>query len=145
MNIYWICWKTTSRRILVWVIYNLAVSSFVIAIALVSTFMHAGRNFLARNTRSESEFYKKMLIITLLVGFRPAVLSELRTGAMTPLAWACVIAPGISAAFYLFGPAKAIRASDFAIVYPEARALFIAFINVTRGRYLTLAGWMGII
>jgi drug/metabolite transporter (DMT)-like permease len=31
------------------------------------------------------------------------------------------------------------------IVYPVARALFIAIIDVTRGRYLTLAGWMGII
>jgi hypothetical protein len=75
-----------------------------------------------------------MLIITLLAGFLPAVVSEIRTGAMTPLAWACVIASGTSAAFYLFGLAKAFNESDFTIVYPVARALSIAFINVTRGR-----------
>jgi len=69
--------------------------------------MHAGWNLLDRYARSEGEFYKKMLIITLLVGFLPAELSEIRTGSMTPLAWACVIASGISAAFYLFGLAKA--------------------------------------
>ncbi len=89
-----------------------------------------------------------MLIITLLVGFLPAVLSEIRTGAMTPLAWACVIASAISAAFYLFGLAKTFSASDITIVYPVAQTLpviFIAIIDVTRGRYLTLAGWMGII
>jgi hypothetical protein len=83
------------------------VNSFVIAIALVSTFMHAGWILLARKVRSESEFYKKMLIITLLVGFLPAVVSETRTGSMTPLAWACVIASVISAVFYLFGLVKA--------------------------------------
>jgi hypothetical protein len=48
-----------------------------------------------------------MLIITLLAGFLPAVASEIRTGAMTPLAWACVIAYAISAAVYLFGLVKA--------------------------------------
>jgi drug/metabolite transporter (DMT)-like permease len=124
------------------------VSLFVIAIVLVSTFMHAGWNLLARYARSEGEFYKKMLIITLLVGFLPAVISELRTGSMTPLAWACVIGSGTSAAFYLFGLAKAFSMSDFTIVYPVARALpviFIAIIDVTRGRYLTPAGWLGII
>ena len=69
--------------------------------------MHAGWNLLDRYARSEGEFYKKMLIITLLVGFLPAVLSEIRRGSMTPLAWARVIASGISAAFYLLGLAKA--------------------------------------
>jgi drug/metabolite transporter (DMT)-like permease len=110
--------------------------------------MHAGWNLLARYARSEGEFYKKMLIITLLVGFLPAVLSELRTGSMTPLAWACVIGSGTCAAFYLFGLAKAFSSSDFTIVYPVTRALpviFIAIIDVTRGRYLTPADWMGII
>lgn len=121
---------------------------FVIAIVLASTFMHAGWNLLARRTRSEGEFYKRMLIITLLVGFLPAVLSEIRTGSMTPLAWACVVASGISAAIYLFGLAKAFSTTDFTIVYPVARALpviFIALIDISRGRALTLGGWTGII
>lgn len=109
--------------------------------------MHAGWNLLARRARSEGEFYKKMLIITLIIGFLPAFISEIRTGSMTQLAWACVIGSGTSAAFYLFGLAKAFSQSDFTIVYPVARALpviFIAFIDVLRGRQLTTLGWIGI-
>jgi drug/metabolite transporter (DMT)-like permease len=129
-------------------IYNLQVSGFVIAIVIASTFMHAGWNLLARYSGSEGEFYKQMLVITLIVGFLPAVISELLTGSMTRLAWICVIASGTCAAFYLFGLARAFDLSDFTIVYPVARALpviIIAIIDVLRGRYLSPLGWMGII
>ena len=109
--------------------------------------MHAGWNLLARYDRSEGEFYKKMLMITLIVGFLPAVISEIRTGSMTPLAWVCVIGSAICAAFYLFGLARAFDQSDFTIVYPVARALpviLIALIDVLRGRHLSPFGWVGI-
>ena len=43
-------------------------TSQVIWIVLVSTFMHAGWNLLARYNRSETAFYNKMLVITLLAG-----------------------------------------------------------------------------
>ena len=120
----------------------------VITIVIVSTFMHAGWNLLARYDRAEGAFYRKMLIITMLVGAIPALISELRLHALTPLAWACVIGSGIFAAFYLFGLAKAFGSSDFTIVYPVARALpviFIAFIDVARGHPLTTIGWIGIL
>lgn len=122
-------------------------SASVIAIVLVSTFFHAGWNLLARYTRSEGVFYQRMLIITMAVGFLPAVLSEIRSSSLTPLAWACVVGSGTCAAFYLYGLARAFAASDFTIVYPVARALpviFIAVIDVLRGRYLTPLGWLGI-
>jgi drug/metabolite transporter (DMT)-like permease len=67
---------------------------------------------------------------------------------MTPLAWACVFGSGICAAFYLFGLARAFNTSDFTIVYPVARSLpviFIAAIDVARGRFLTPIGWAGIL
>lgn len=123
-------------------------SSAVIIIVLISTFMHAGWNLLARYDRAEGAFYRKMLIVTILVGTIPAVVSELLTHSLTPLAWACVVGSGIFAAFYLFGLAKAFGSSDFTIVYPVARALpviFIAFIDVGRGRTLTPMGWLGIL
>jgi drug/metabolite transporter (DMT)-like permease len=110
--------------------------------------MHAGWNLMARYARSEGEFYRKMLIITLLVGFFPAIFTEIKTKSMTPLAWECVIGSGICAAVYLFGLARAFNSSDFTIVYPVARSLpvvFVAFIDVLRGRYLTIFGWMGIL
>lgn len=109
--------------------------------------MHAGWNLLARYTHAERAFYYKMLLITLLVGFIPAVWSELATRSMTALAWWCVLGSGVSAALYLFFLARAYEASDFTIVYPVARALpviFVAVIDVLRGRYLTPYGWLGI-
>jgi drug/metabolite transporter (DMT)-like permease len=67
---------------------------------------------------------------------------------MTRLAWICVIGSGIFAAFYLYGLARAFARSDFTIVYPVARALpviFIAVVDILRGRILTPAGWLGIL
>lgn len=120
----------------------------VILIVLVSTFMHAGWNLLARYSRSETTFYQKMLLITTIAGFVPAVWSEIVMRTMTPVAWACVAGSGICAAVYLFSLARAFESSDFTIVYPVARSLpviFIAFIDVLRGRHLTSFGWVGIL
>jgi drug/metabolite transporter (DMT)-like permease len=123
-------------------------SGFVIVIVIFSTFMHAGWNLLARFNHSERAFYFKMLLITLIVGAVPAIWSEIQTQSMTLTAWWCVLGSGIFAALYLFFLARAYEASDFTVVYPVARALpviFIAFIDVARGRPLTLFGWLGII
>lgn len=120
----------------------------VILIILVSTFMHAGWNLLARYSRSETTFYKKMLVTTTIVGLVPAVWSEVLTRSMTPLAWVCVAGSGFSAAVYFLGLARAFESSDFTIVYPVARSLpviFVAFIDVLRGRHLTSFGWVGIL
>jgi uncharacterized membrane protein len=120
---------------------------FVIIIVLISAFMHAGWNLLARFERSERDFYRKMLIVIMLIGFVPAVVSEFLTRSMTSVAWICVVGSGISAGVYLYFLARAYESSDFSIVYPVARALpviFVAFGDVLRGRYLTLAGWVGV-
>lgn len=119
----------------------------VILIVILSTFMHASWNLLARYERSESLFYQRMLIFILLIGFFPAVISEIITRSLTPLAWLCVAGSGFSAGLYLFFLAKAYESSDFTIVYPVARSLpviFIGIIDTLRGRPLTLWGWVGI-
>lgn len=123
-------------------------TSNVILIVLLSTFMHAGWNLLARYYRSETTFYKKMVLLTAIVGFVPAVWSEAVTHSMTPLAWACVVGSGICASLYLFGLARAYEKTDFTIVYPVVRSLpvvFIGFIDVLRGNYLTVMGWAGLL
>jgi drug/metabolite transporter (DMT)-like permease len=120
---------------------------FVITIVLISAFMHAGWNLLARFERSERDFYRRMLIVILVLGFIPAVVSEVFTHSMTPTAWVCVFGSGICAGIYLYFLARAYESSDFSIVYPIARALpviFVAFGDVLRGRYLTPAGWAGV-
>jgi drug/metabolite transporter (DMT)-like permease len=123
-------------------------SFFVILIILISTFMHAGWNLLARYSHSEGEFYNKMLRTLALVGFIPAVVSELFTHSLTPTAWICVVGSGLCAALYMFSLAQAFESSDFTVVYPVARALpvvFVAMIDAARGRMLTPIGWTGIL
>lgn len=83
-----------------------------------------------------------------VIGFVPAVWSEIVTRSLTPTAWWCVLGSGISAGMYLFFLARAYESSDFTIVYPVARSLpviFVAFIDVLRARYLTPIGWVGIL
>ena len=123
-------------------------SFFVIVMVLFSTFMHASWNLIARYGRSESTFYAKMLITIAVVGFIPAVWSEVVTRSLTLTAWLCVIGSGFSAGLYLFFLARAFESSDFTVVYPVARSLpvvFVALGDVLRGRYLTPIGWLGIL
>lgn len=120
---------------------------FVILIVLLSTFMHAGWNLLAHYDRSESLFYRRMLIFIILVGFFPTLISELQAKSLPPLAWLCVVGSGFSAGLYLFFLAKAFESADFSVVYPVARSLpviFIGMIDTWRGRPLTVWGWVGI-
>jgi len=124
------------------------VSLFVIFIIICSTFMHAGWNLLARYNRAERDFYFKMLVIMIVAGFVPAVWSELATRSLTPTAWWCVIGSGFCAGLYLFFLARAYEESDFTVVYPVARSLpviFVAVIDVLRGRDLRVFGWVGIL
>lgn len=110
--------------------------------------MHAGWNLLARYGRSEVVFYQRLLIITALVGFIPALVSELIARSMPPVAWLCVLGSGTAAAAYLFFMGRAYETSDFSVVYPVVRALpvvLVAFADVARGRYLTPFGWLGVV
>jgi len=121
---------------------------FVILLVLASTFMHAGWNLLSTYERSERIFYKRMLIAVIVIGLVPAVISEVITRSITPLAWLCLVGSGFCAAVYLFGLARGYEMTDFTVVYPLARALpviFVAFADVLRGRYLTPWGWVGIL
>jgi drug/metabolite transporter (DMT)-like permease len=122
-------------------------NSLAILLVLCSTFMHAGWNILARYHKSEIDIYRKMLMVVILIGLIPFTLSELKVHSLTETAWLCVIGSGVCAGFYLFFLGRAFASSDFTIVYPIARALpviFIAFLDILRGRHLTTWGWMGI-
>lgn len=123
-------------------------SPFAIALVLCSTFMHAGWNLLARRQRSETIFFNRMLSMIALIGFVPAITSEVLTRSLTPKAWMCVAGSGFCCAVYFFFLARAYESSDFTVVYPVARSLpvlFVAMSDVLRGRYLTTLGWVGIV
>lgn len=121
---------------------------FVVLLVLASTFMHAGWNLLSRYEHSEQVFYQRMLIAVIVIGFLPAVVSEIVTRSLTPLAWLCLFGSGFFAALYLYGLARGYAMSDFTVVYPLARSLpvvIVAVADVLRGRELTPIGWGGVL
>ena len=121
---------------------------FAIVLIFVSTFMHAGWNLLARYQRSEAIFFSRMLMVVVVVGFAPGVLSEALTHSLTPKAWLCVTGSGCFCGLYFFGLGRAYGSSDFTTVYPVARAMpifLVAMGDVLRGIYPTAIGWVGML
>lgn len=109
--------------------------------------MHAGWNLLARQRRSEMAFFIRMLMMIMVAGFLPVVVSEAMTRSLPTKAWFCLAGSGLCGGVYLYSLALAYRSSDFTIVYPVARALpvlLVGFTDVLRGRFLTLPGWIGL-
>lgn len=121
----------------------------VIAVLLVvlSTFMHAGWNLLARHRRGyAASLIHRSLLLVVVVGAAPAVLCEVLWGGMPPLVWACVTGSGFCCGVYYLGLARGYQARDFTVVYPVVRALPVLLVglgDVLRGRLPTWAGWMG--
>ena len=121
-------------------------SPFVIMLILISTFMHAGWNLLARSQRREATFFWRMLLAVIVVGLLPAGVSEFITRSLTPKAWVCVSISGVFAGVYMFALARAYGESDFTVVYPVARALPVVLVGVAdmlRSRCPTTLGWVG--
>lgn len=119
-----------------------------IALVLSSTFMHASWNLLARRRRSEGLFFERMNLITLLLGFIPAVWSELLVRSIPPKAWFYLMLSGISCGFYYLSLATAYSWGDFTVVYPVARALpvlMLGLIDALRGRFPSPLGWLGMV
>jgi drug/metabolite transporter (DMT)-like permease len=119
-----------------------------VILILLSAFMHAGWNLLARRQRSEAKFFWRMIAPVVVIGLVPAAISELLTHSLTPTAWACVAGSGICCGVYYYCLARGYGSSDFTVVYPVARSLpvlLVAFGDVLRGRYPSTMGWMGML
>jgi len=111
--------------------------------------MHAGWNLLIRRHRSEgAAFIERMLLVTVLVGLVPALLSEMHAHSIKPMAWLLVSGSGLCCGIYFFFLSRAYAVSDFTTVYPVARSLpvlLIAFVEVLLGRFPSPMGWVGLI
>ena len=117
----------------------------VLAIIVVSTFMHAGWNLMVRHGRSEPLFIRRMLIAGTVLGLGPVLIWEV-LDPLGPRVWMLVCGSGTCCAIYFAGLAKAYSASDFTIVYPVARALPVLLVGVADvflDRWPTPLGWMG--
>jgi len=119
---------------------------FVISIVLISTFMHASWNLLARHSKAEDVFFERMQVVVIIVGFIPIVISEYLTRSIPPRAWIYVSFSAIFCGVYYFSLANSYRVRDFTTVYPVARSLpvlLMGIVDLTRGRTPTLFGWIG--
>jgi len=117
-----------------------------VILILVSCFMHAGWNLLARRQRHELVFFRRLLIWCVPLALTAIGIGVLLPHALPPKAWACVIASGFICGLYYWFLGLAYRSSEFTVVYPVARALpvlIVAALDLLRGRYPSSEGWIG--
>ncbi len=120
----------------------------VIILVIVSALLHAGWNLLAKHQRSQISFFSRMLLIVLLVGLGPGIISEIYSRSIPPLSWLCMIGSAVCLSIYMYGLGKAYGRSDFTIVYPVVRGLPVlltGLFDVLRAHLPTFAGWIGML
>ena len=119
-----------------------------ILLILISTFMHAGWNLLARSRRNEHTFFLRLLWSTTVIGLAPFLAAEIVLPALPASAWRAVLASGTICGVYFFGLARAYGNGDFTVVYPVSRALPIVLVglaDIMRGRVPSIWGGLGMI
>ena len=110
--------------------------------------MHAGWNLIARKQREEALFFRKILLLILVAGFLPGVISEALVRSIPAKVWPYLIGSGICCGFYYYFLALAYESSDFSVAYPVARALpvmLVGLADISRGRYPSAIGWAGML
>ena len=120
---------------------------FPILIVLLSTFMHAGWNLIARYERDEHLFFRNLLIITFAAGIIPSVAAEITYGHLPAFALLCVIASGSCCGIYYFALARAYHHGDFTTVYPMSRAIpviLVVLFDLFRSRFPSTMGYAGL-
>jgi len=124
------------------------VTPFSILLVLISTFLHAGWNLLARRERKEHAFILRMLAALCVIAAVPAALGFLSIGSLPARALWCALLSGAFCGLYYLGLARAYASGEFSVVYPVARALPVLLIgcaDIVRGRVPTLPGWAGLL
>ncbi len=125
---------------------------------VLSAFLHAGWNLLARAQRAPDTFLRITVLISLaglpfvFGGSAPLGSTALPGGQalarlFPPAVWGLLAVAGVSQAVYFLGLSRAYQSGDFTVVYPLARSLpilVLALIDATRGRLPSLLGWLGL-
>ncbi|MCK4376321.1 MAG: hypothetical protein KAX19_13375 [Candidatus Brocadiae bacterium] len=123
---------------------------FAYSLILISCFMHASWNLLARRRkRGALIFFHRMVTLAVPVSLVAMAIGLFFPHSFPPRAWLCVIASGAICGFYYWFLGLAYSESDFTIVYPVARALPVLAValvaDVSRGRYPSGVGWVGLL
>ncbi|MEH2065814.1 MAG: EamA family transporter [Nostoc sp.] len=122
-------------------------SWLAIALVLLSAAIHATWNLLAHSQKVNGAMFLRVSLIIGLFGFIPVVMGELRGDGFPLSVWGWALLTGFLQCFYYLGLTMGYRLGNFSVVYPIGRALpilFLALIDVSRGRVLSSLGWLGI-
>ena len=119
-------------------------------VALISTsaVLHATWNLAAHSQRSNGRFFLQLSLAGASIGLVPALMFEATSAPMPPAVWGLLLITGVCEAAYYLGLSLGYRHGDFSVVYPVARALpvlFLALVDIARGRPPSLAGWLGLL
>jgi len=122
------------------------VGTLPVTLVVVSTFLHAGWNLLARQKGGTQSFIWRMQVSVVALGALPAVISLLLFPSLTARAALCLLGSGASCGFYYVCLARGYESADFTTVYPAARALPVLLVGIgdaLRGRPPSPLGWLG--
>lgn len=118
-----------------------------IILVVISTFIHAGWNFVVRS-QQQSYIFLRITIFISVVGLGPALLGEFFDTPFPPQVWLYLVVAGVFQAVYYLGLTQGYRSGDFTVVYPVARALpilLVALADVARGKAPAPLAWLGML
>lgn len=120
-----------------------------VILVLISAFMHAGWNLAAHSQRANSRtLFLRIPIVVGVVGLGPALIAEFRGIPFPTQVWGLLALAGLFQGIYYLGLTMGYRSGDFSVVYPVGRALpvlFLAGVDLLRGRPPSAVGWLGIL
>ncbi|MHB0878561.1 MAG: EamA family transporter [Anaerolineae bacterium] len=121
-------------------------TSLATGLVLLSAFIHATWNIMARRSNAETGFISRMLPVLAIAGLLPALAGQVLTGAMHGQIWLYVVGSGVFCGVYFLCLGRAYESADFTTVYPVARALPVLLVaagDAFRGHLPNGAGWAG--
>lgn len=120
-----------------------------VLLILASCFTHASWNLIARRSRQEVEFFRRMLILFVPASALVLVVSGVVGVDFPPEAFLYAMGAGLFCGLYFFFLGMSYQVSDFTVVYPVARALPVLLIavldNVLLARRPSALGWLGMV
>lgn len=117
-----------------------------VTLIVVSAFMHAAWNLLARRNGGAQACIWRMLVSIVALGAVPALVSLLAYPCVSMRAMLCLLGSGASCGFYYVCLARGYESGEFTSVYPAARALPVLLVGIgdaLRGHPPSRLGWLG--
>jgi drug/metabolite transporter (DMT)-like permease len=118
-----------------------------LGIVLVSAFLHAFWNYLAKKSRNKIAFIWWSILFSTIIFF-PMFLYYWPAVTISSAGWRCIVATGILHAFYFWFIGTAYERGDLSLVYPLARGsgpLFVPILAVLLlNEQLSITGVLGI-